>query len=432
MIPRYSRPEMTKIWNTTSRFQIWLDIEKYACEAQEKLGVIPKGVAKQIDKKGKFEIDKIDAIEKEVKHDVIAFLTNVAQHVGPKARFIHQGMTSSDVLDTCLNVQLMQASKILDKGIARLLKALKKRALSSKEMVCIGRSHGIHAEPTTMGLKFAYAYAEFNRCRERLDFACKDIATCKISGAVGTFANIDPKVEQYVAKKMKLKPETISTQISPRDRHAMYFSVLGIIASCLERVSIEIRHLQRTEVREAEEKFSDGQKGSSAMPHKRNPILTENITGLARLVRSAVMPAQENVALWHERDISHSSVERVIAPDATVTLDFAINRLAGVIENLVLYPKNMKKNLNQLGGLHFSQGVLLALTQAGMSREDAYRVVQKSAMDVWNNKTDFKTLLINDENVSKYLSKNEIDVLFDLNKHTKNIPYIFDKVFKNK
>ena len=383
MIPRYSRPEMTKIWNTTSRFQIWLDIEKYACEAQEKLGVIPKGVAKQIDKKGKFEIDKIDAIEKEVKHDVIAFLTNVAQHVGPKARFIHQGMTSSDVLDTCLNVQLMQASKILDKGIARLLKALKKRALSSKEMVCIGRSHGIHAEPTTMGLKFAYAYAEFNRCRERLDFACKDIATCKISGAVGTFANIDPKVEQYVAKKMKLKPETISTQISPRDRHAMYFSVLGIIASCLERVSIEIRHLQRTEVREAEEKFSDGQKGSSAMPHKRNPILTENITGLARLVRSAVMPAQENVALWHERDISHSSVERVIAPDATVTLDFAINRLAGVIENLVLYPKNMKKNLNQLGGLHFSQGVLLALTQAGMSREDAYRVVQKSAMDVW-------------------------------------------------
>ena len=394
MIPRYSRPEMTKIWNTTSRFQIWLDIEKYACEAQEKLGVIPKGVAKQIDKKGKFEIDKIDAIEKEVKHDVIAFLTNVAQHVGPKARFIHQGMTSSDVLDTCLNVQLMQASKILDKGIARLLKALKKRALSSKEMVCIGRSHGIHAEPTTMGLKFAYAYAEFNRCRERLDFACKDIATCKISGAVGTFANIDPKVEQYVAKKMKLKPETISTQISPRDRHAMYFSVLGIIASCLERVSIEIRHLQRTEVREAEEKFSDGQKGSSAMPHKRNPILTENITGLARLVRSAVMPAQENVALWHERDISHSSVERVIAPDATVTLDFAINRLAGVIENLVLYPKNMKKNLNQLGGLHFSQGVLLALTQAGMSREDAYRVVQKSAMDVWNNKTDFKTLLI--------------------------------------
>ena len=394
MIPRYSRPEMTKIWNTTSRFQIWLDIEKYACEAQEKLGVIPKGVAKQIDKKGKFEIDKIDAIEKEVKHDVIAFLTNVAQHVGPKARFIHQGMTSSDVLDTCLNVQLMQASKILDKGIARLLKALKKRALSSKEMVCIGRSHGIHAEPTTMGLKFAYAYAEFNRCRERLDFACKDIATCKISGAVGTFANIDPKVEQYVAKKMKLKPETISTQISPRDRHAMYFSVLGIIASCLERVSIEIRHLQRTEVREAEEKFSDGQKGSSAMPHKRNPILTENITGLARLVRSAVMPAQENVALWHERDISHSSVERVIAPDATVTLDFAINRLSGVIENLVLYPKNMKKNLDQLGGLHFSQGVLLALTQAGMSREDAYRVVQKSAMDVWNNKTDFKTLLI--------------------------------------
>ena len=432
MIPRYSRPEMTEIWNTTSRFQIWLDIEKYACEAQEKLGVIPKGVAKQIDKKGKFEIDKIDVIEKEVKHDVIAFLTNVAEHVGPKARFIHQGMTSSDVLDTCLNVQLMQASKILDKGIVRLLKALKKRALSSKEMVCIGRSHGIHAEPTTMGLKFAAAYAEFNRCRERLDFACKDISTCKISGAVGTFANIDPKVEQYVAKKMKLQPETISTQISPRDRHAMYFSVLGVIASSLERVSIEVRHLQRTEVREAEEKFSEGQKGSSAMPHKRNPVLTENITGLARLVRSAVIPAQENVALWHERDISHSSVERVIAPDATTTLDFAINRLAGVIENLVLYPDNMKKNLNQLGGLHFSQGVMLALTQAGMSRENAYRVVQKSAMDVWNNKSDFKELLVNDKNVNKYLNKNEIEALFDLKKHTKNIPYIFSKVFKSK
>jgi adenylosuccinate lyase len=432
MIPRYSRPEMTEIWDTTSRFQIWLDIEKYACEAQEKLGVIPKGVAKQIDKKGKFEIDKIDAIEKEVKHDVIAFLTNVAEHVGPKARFIHQGMTSSDVLDTCLNVQLMKASKILDKGLARLLKALKKRALSSKDMVCIGRSHGIHAEPTTMGLKLAYAYAEFNRCRERLAFACKDISTCKISGAVGTFANIDPKVEQYVAKKMKLQPETISTQISPRDRHAMYFSVLGVIASSLERISIEIRHLQRTEVREAEEKFSEGQKGSSAMPHKRNPVLTENITGLARLVRSTVIPAQENVALWHERDISHSSVERVIAPDATVTLDFAINRLASVIENLVLYPENMKKNLNQLGGLHFSQGVMLALTQAGMSRENAYRAVQKSAMDVWNNRSDFKDLLINDKNVNKYLNKNDIEVLFDLKKHTKNIPYIFNKVFKNK
>lgn len=432
MIPRYSRPEMTEIWNTTSRFQIWLDIEKYACEAQEKLGVIPEGVARQIDKKGKFEIDKIDAIEKEVKHDVIAFLTNVAEHVGPKARFIHQGMTSSDVLDTCLNIQLMKASKILDKGIARLLKALKKRALSSKNMVCIGRSHGIHAEPTTMGLKFAAAYAEFNRCRDRLSFASKEISTCKISGAVGTFANIDPKVELYVAKKMKLQPETISTQISPRDRHAMFFSVLGVIASCLERVSIEIRHLQRTEVREAEEKFSEGQKGSSAMPHKRNPVLTENITGLARLVRSAVIPSQENVALWHERDISHSSVERVIAPDATVTLDFAINRLASVIENLVLYPENMKKNLNQLGGLHFSQGVMLELTQAGMSRENAYRVVQRSAMDVWNNKSDFKELLINDKDVKKYLNINEIEKLFDIKKHTKNVPYIFDRVFNKK
>ncbi|MDG2000570.1 MAG: adenylosuccinate lyase [Alphaproteobacteria bacterium] len=432
MIPRYSRTEMTEIWDTTSRFQIWLDIEKYACESQEQLGVIPKGVAKQIDKKGKFEIDKIDAIEKEVKHDVIAFLTNVAEHVGPKARFIHQGMTSSDVLDTCLNVQLMKASKVLDKGLSRLLKALKKRALSSKNMVCIGRSHGIHAEPTTMGLKFAYAYAEFNRCKERLAFACKEISTCKISGAVGTFANIDPRVERYVAKKMKLQPETISTQISPRDRHAMYFSVLGVIASCLERVSIEIRHLQRTEVREAEEKFTEGQKGSSAMPHKRNPVLTENITGLARLVRSAVIPAQENVALWHERDISHSSVERVIAPDATVTLDFAINRLASVIENLVLYPDNMQKNLNQLGGLHFSQGVMLALTQAGMSRENAYKVVQQCAMDVWHNKSDFKELLINDKNVKKYLNIKEIEGLFDIKIHIKNVPYIFNKVFNTK
>jgi adenylosuccinate lyase len=432
MIPRYSRTEMTEIWDTTSRFQIWLDIEKYACESQEHLGVIPKGVAKQIDKKGKFEIDKIDAIEKEVKHDVIAFLTNVAEHVGPKARFIHQGMTSSDVLDTCLNVQLMKASKVLDKGLSRLLKALKKRALSSKNMVCIGRSHGIHAEPTTMGLKFASAYAEFNRCKERLAFACKEISTCKISGAVGTFANIDPRVERYVAKKMKLQPETISTQISPRDRHAMYFSVLGVIASCLERVSIEIRHLQRTEVREAEEKFTEGQKGSSAMPHKRNPVLTENITGLARLVRSAVIPAQENVALWHERDISHSSVERVIAPDATVTLDFAINRLASVIENLVLYPDNMQKNLNQLGGLHFSQGVMLALTQAGMSREKAYKVVQQCAMDVWHNKSDFKELLINDKKVKKYLNVKEIEGLFDIKIHIKNVPYIFNKVFNTK
>ena len=430
MIPRYSRPEMTKIWSTESRFQTWLDIERYACEAQEKLGVIPKGVAKQILKKGKFEIEKIDEIEKEVKHDVIAFLTNIAKHVGPKSRFIHQGMTSSDVLDTCFNIQLKNASKILDQGLIRLLKALKKRALSSKNMVCIGRSHGIHAEPTTMGLKFAYAYAEFKRCKERLTFATNGISTCKISGAVGTFANIDPKVEEYVAKKMKLNVETISTQISPRDRHAMYFSVLGVIASSLERLSIEIRHLQRTEIREAEEKFSEGQKGSSAMPHKRNPVLTENITGLARLVRSTVIPAHENVALWHERDISHSSVERVIAPDATVTLDFAINRLAGVIENLVLYPDNMLKNLNQLGGLHFSQGVMLALTQAGMSRENAYRTVQKSAMEVWHKKLNFKNLLLEDKNVNKYLNTDQIESLFDISKHTKNISYIFNRVFK--
>ncbi len=430
MIPRYSRQEMTSIWSPKNKFQTWLEIEKYACEAQEKLGVIPKGVAKQIDKKGKFEINKIDRIEKKVKHDVIAFLTNLAEHVGPKARFIHQGMTSSDVLDTCFNYQLREAGNLLDQGLNRLLKALKKRALASKDMICIGRSHGIHAEPTTMGLKFAYAYAEFKRAKDRLKIATQEVSTCKISGAVGTFANISPKVEEYVAKKMKLKVETISTQISPRDRHAMFFSTLGVVASSLERLSIEIRHLQRTEVREAEEMFTSGQKGSSAMPHKRNPILTENITGLARLVRSAVIPAQENVALWHERDISHSSVERMIGPDSTVTLDFAIHRMSGVIENLVLYPNNMKKNLNQLRGLHYSQGVLLALTQAGMSREKAYETVQKSAMEVWKNNKDFKSLLINNSDVKKYLSNESIEKLFDISNHTKNVKYIFDRVFK--
>jgi len=431
MIIRYSRPEMTSIWSPQKKFQTWLNIEKYACEAQEKLGVIPKGVAAQIEKKGKFEIKKIDKIEKKVKHDVIAFLTNLAEHVGPKARFIHQGMTSSDVLDTCFNFQLKEAGNILDQGLNRLLKALKKRALTSKNMICIGRSHGIHAEPTTMGLKFAYAFAEFKRSKARLKAATAEISTCKISGAVGTFANINPKVEEYVAKKMKLNVETISTQISPRDRHAMFFSTLGIIASSLERLSLEIRHLQRTEVREAEEMFTTGQKGSSAMPHKRNPILTENITGLARLVRSAVIPAQENVALWHERDISHSSVERIIGPDSTVTLDFAIHRMVSVIENLVLYPKNMKKNLNQLRGLHYSQGVLLALTQAGMSREKAYETVQKSAMEVWENNGDFKNLLINNSDVKKYLSNKNIEKLFDISNHTQNVKYIFDRVFKN-
>jgi len=432
MIPRYSRPEMTNIWSQQNKFQTWLEIEKYACEAQEKLGVIPKGISKQIEKKGKFEIKKIDKLEKKVKHDVIAFLTNLAEHVGPKARFIHQGMTSSDVLDTCFNIQLKKSSELLDKGLTRLLKALRKKAYKSKNMICIGRSHGVHAEPTTMGLKFAYAYAEFNRCKERLKIANSEISTCKISGAVGTFANINPKVEEYVAKKMKLKVETISTQISPRDRHAMFFSVLGIIASSIERLAIEIRHLQRTEVREAEEMFSIGQKGSSAMPHKRNPILTENITGLARLVRSSVIPAQENIALWHERDISHSSVERVIGPDSTITLDFAIHRLANVIENLVLYPQNMQKNLNHLGGLHFSQGILLELTQAGMSREKAYKIVQKCAMKVWNNKEDFKTLLIQDNEVKKYLNSKQIEKLFNINKHIKNVSYIFNRVFNNK
>ena len=427
MIPRYSRPEMVKIWSTSSRFQTWLDIERYACEAQEKLGVIPKGVAKEIEKKGKFEIDKIDKIEKEVKHDVIAFLTNVAEHVGPKARFIHQGMTSSDVLDTCFNIQLKSASKILDQGLTRLLKALKKRALSSKNMICIGRSHGIHAEPTTMGLKFAYAYAEFKRCKERLAFATNGISTCKISGAVGTFANIDPKVEEYVAKKMKLNVETISTQISPRDRHAMYFSVLGIIASCLERVSVEIRHLQRTEVREAEEKFSEGQKGSSAMPHKRNPVLSENLTGLARYIRSGVIPSMENIVLWHERDISHSSVERIMSPDIIIASDFSLLRLTNIINNLVIYPQNMKRNINILGGLHKSQSILLHLTQKGMARDKAYNIIQKAAMKSWQSEEKFEDIIKTDKEINKFIKKNELKKLLSNSGKINHINWIFDK-----
>src|SRR6187455_1064408 len=386
MIPRYSRPEMAAIWSPETRFRIWFEIEAHAADAMAKLGIVPKAAAKKIWDKGgkaKFDVARIDEIERETKHDVIAFLTHLAEIVGPEARFVHSGMTSSDVLDTCFNVQLVRAADILVADVDRLLKALKKRAYEHKKTPTIGRSHGIHAEPTTFGIKLAVAYAEFSRAKERLVAARKEIATCAISGAVGTFAQVDPRVEQHVAKAMGLTVEPVSTQIIPRDRHAMYFATLGVVASSIERLATEIRHLQRTEVLEAEEFFSEGQKGSSAMPHKRNPVLTENLTGLARLVRGMVIPALENVALWHERDISHSSVERMIGPDATVTLDFALARLTGLIDKLLVYPENMKRNLDLLGGLHNSQRVLLALTQAGMSREDAYAAVQRNAMKVW-------------------------------------------------
>lgn len=385
MIPRYSRPEMVAIWSPETKFRIWFEIEAYACDALAELGVIPKEAAATIWEKGgaaTFDIDRIDEIERETKHDVIAFLTHLAEIVGPDARFVHQGMTSSDVLDTCFNVQLMRASDILLADLDKLLAALKKRAFEHKDTVTIGRSHGIHAEPTTFGVKLAQAYAEFERCRTRLVAARAEIATCAISGAVGTFANIDPYVEEHVAKSLGMEPEPVSTQVIPRDRHAMYFATLGVIASSIERLSVEIRHLQRTEVLEAEEYFSPGQKGSSAMPHKRNPVLTENMTGLARMVRAFALPAMENVALWHERDISHSSVERMIGPDATITLDFALARMTGVIDKLLVYPDNMLKNMNKFRGLIHSQRVLLALTQAGVSREDSYRLVQRNAMKV--------------------------------------------------
>ncbi|MGB2241267.1 MAG: adenylosuccinate lyase, partial [Candidatus Puniceispirillaceae bacterium] len=383
MIPRYSRPEMTSIWSEESKFQIWFEIEAHACDAQAKLGVIPAEAAATIWQRGAFEIDRINEIERETKHDVIAFLTNLAEHIGEDARFVHQGMTSSDVLDTTLSVQLARATDLMLAGLDRLLAGLDKRAHEHKRTATIGRSHGIHAEPTTLGLKFASFYAEFKRCRERLVAARREIATCAISGAVGTFAHIDPFVETHVAEKMGLEIEPVSTQVIPRDRHAMFFATLGVIASSIERLSVEIRHMQRTEVREAEEFFSAGQKGSSAMPHKRNPVLTENLTGIARIVRAAVVPALENVALWHERDISHSSVERVFAPDATIALDFALHRLAGVVENLLVYPDAMQANLDKLGGLVHSQQVLLALTQKGVSRENAYVFVQRNAMKIW-------------------------------------------------
>src|SRR5918994_561669 len=404
MIPRYTRPEMAAIWEPLTRFKIWFEIEAHAADAQAELGVIPKDAAKTIWAKGKdaqFDTARIDEIEREVKHDIIAFLTHLAEFVGPEARFVHQGMTSSDVLDTCFNVQLVRASDILLADLDGLLAAIKRRAFEHKMTPTIGRSHGIHAEPTTFGLKLAQAYAEFERCKVRLIEAQREVATCAISGAVGTFANIDPEVEEYVAEQMGLKVEPVSTQVIPRDRHAMYFATLGVVASSIERLATEVRHLQRSEVLEAEEYFSEGQKGSSAMPHKRNPVLTENLTGLARMVRAYALPAMENVALWHERDISHSSVERMIGPDATITLDFALARLTGVIDKLVVYPENMLKNLNKFRGLVHSQRVLIALTQKGVAREDAYRLVQRNAMKVWSGEGDFLTLLKADKDVRK-------------------------------
>lgn len=434
MIPRYTRPEMAAIWEPANKFRIWFLIEAHACDAQAKLGVIPESAAKAVWEQGdkpydQARIDRIDEIERTTKHDVIAFTTELAEQVGDEARFVHQGMTSSDVLDTCLAVQCTQAADLLLQDIDDLLQALEARAKEHKYTVCMGRSHGIHAEPVTMGLKFAGFHAEFQRNRERLLRARETVATCAISGAVGTFANIDPFVEEYVAEKMGLKPEPLSTQVIPRDRHAEFFAVLGIVASSIERVAVEIRHLQRTEVREAEEFFSKGQKGSSAMPHKRNPILTENLTGLARLVRMAVVPAMENVALWHERDISHSSVERMIGPDATVTLDFALKRLTNVIANLVVYPDNIEKNLNQMGGLVFSQRVLLALTQAGVSREDAYRLVQRNAMKVWEGDGDLLTVMKGDAEVMAKIPEADLTALFDLGYHTKHVDTIFTRVF---
>ena len=432
MIPRYARPEMVALWSPETKFRIWFEIEAHATDKRAELGVVPKEAAAKLWEKGgpaTFDIERIDAIEREVKHDVIAFLTHLAEIIGPEARFVHQGMTSSDVLDTTLSVQLARASDILLKDLDLLLAAIKRRAFEHKLTPTIGRSHGIHAEPVTFGLKLAQAYAEFDRCRARLVAARAEIATCAISGAVGTFANIDPAVEAHVAKKMGLAVEPVSTQVIPRDRHAMYFAVLAVIASSVERLATEIRHLQRTEVYEAEEYFSAGQKGSSAMPHKRNPVLTENLTGLARMVRAYCLPAMENVALWHERDISHSSVERFIGPDATITLDFALARLTGVIDKLLIYPANMQKNLDKLSGLHNSQRVLLALTQAGISREDSYRLVQRNAMKTWEHGADFLASLKADPEVSSRIPARELEAMFDLGYHFKHVDTIFARVF---
>ena len=429
MIPRYSRPEMARIWEPEAKFSIWLKIETYAAQAMAELGLIPKHAADAVRKRGGFDAARIDQIEREVKHDVIAFLTSVSEHVGPEARFLHAGLTSSDVLDTCFNVQLVQAADLLIADVDALLAALKARAFEFKDTLTVGRSHGVHAEPTTFGLKLATAYAEFARARERLVRAREEVATCAISGAVGTFAHVDPRVEAYVAKKLGLTPEPISTQVIPRDRHAAYFATLAVVASSIERLATEIRHLQRTEVLEAEEYFSEGQKGSSAMPHKRNPVLSENLTGLARVVRAYAQPALEDVALWHERDISHSSVERVIGPDATVALDFALVRLTGIIKGLVVYPERMRANLKRLGGLIHSQRVLLALTEAGVPREEAYRMVQRNAMKVWDTGADFQAALLADKDVTKALSPDEIKAQFDLGYHTKHVNTIFARVF---
>ncbi|HEX5182546.1 MAG TPA: adenylosuccinate lyase [Allosphingosinicella sp.] len=431
MIPRYSRPQMASIWSPETRFRIWFEIEAHALDRMAALGIVPKAAAEAVWAKGNFDAARIDEIEAEVKHDVIAFLTNVAEHVGPEARFLHQGMTSSDVLDTCLAVQLSRAADLLIADLDALLEVLKRRAFEHRSTPTIGRSHGIHAEPVTFGLKLAYAYAEFDRCRARVQAAREEIATCAISGAVGTFANVDPSVEAYVAEKMGLKVEPVSTQVIPRDRHAMFFATLAVVASCIERLATEIRHLQRTEVLEAEEYFSPGQKGSSAMPHKRNPVLSENLTGLARMVRAYALPAMEDVALWHERDISHSSVERYIGPDATVTLDFALARLTGVIDKLLVYPERMQANLDRMGGLVHSQRVLLALTQAGASREDAYRLVQRNAMKVWESdgRLSLLDLLKADPDVTALLPPETIAESFDLFYHLKHVDTVFARVF---
>ncbi len=432
MIPRYSRPEMTAIWSPEARFRIWFEIEAHALDAMVGLGVVPAEAARTVWEKGRnatFDVDRIDAIEREVKHDVIAFLTHLAEIVGPEARFVHQGLTSSDILDTAFSIQLVRAADLLLADLDQLLAALKRRAFEHRNTVTIGRSHGIHAEPTTFGLKLAQAYAEFGRARTRLVAAREEVRVCALSGAVGTFANVDPAVEAHVAEALGLRQEPISTQVIPRDRHAMYFATLAVVASSVERLATEIRHLQRTEVLEAEEYFSPGQKGSSAMPHKRNPVLSENLTGLARLVRGMAIPALEDVALWHERDISHSSVERMIGPDATVTLDFALVRLTGVIDRLVVYPENMRRNLDRLGGLVHSQRVLLALTQAGLSREEAYSVVQRNAMRVWNGEGDFLTFLKADPDVAGRVPAAELAALFDLGYHLKHVDTLFARVF---
>ncbi len=431
MVPRYSRPAMTALWEPATKFRIWFEIEAYATEALAKIGVVPQSAADAVwkAKDVEFDVARIDEIEREVKHDVIAFLTHLSEHVGPEARFVHQGLTRSDVLDTCLNVQLVRASDLLLADLDALLAAIKRRAYEHKDTPTMGRSHGIHAEPVTFGLKLAGYYAEFSRAKKRLEAARAEVATCAISGAVGTFANVDPRVEAHVAEKLGLEIEPVSTQVIPRDRHAMFFATLGVIASSVERLAVEIRHLQRTEVLEAEEYFSPGQKGSSAMPHKRNPVLTENLTGLARVVRSAVVPALENVALWHERDISHSSVERFIGPDATITLDFALARLTGVVDKLIVYPERMMENLNRFRGLVHSQRILLALTQKGVSREDAYRLVQRNAMKVWEQGKDFLTELKADAEVTKALSPEELEGFFDLGHHTRHVETIFARVF---